>query len=128
MVPINTDDLEFNEATGMWVKYTVSKQRGESITNKFNVPLEYCQYLECYDHKLDEFQVSEGRLFKAYRTRKDGSGYYGKQPIGIHQISKFTIKMAEFLKLPNPSTYTGHALRRSAANVLAKAGASTSQL
>ena len=32
--------------------------------------------------------------------------------------------MAEFLNLPNPSTYTIHAMRRSAANVMAEAGAS----
>lgn len=128
MVAINTDDLEFNEVTGMWVKYTVSKQRGECISNKFNVPLEYCEFLERYDHKLHEFQVAEGRLFKAYRTRKDGSGYYTKQHMGSHQLCKFTIKMAEFLSLRNPSTYTGHALRRSCANILAEAGASTSQL
>lgn len=130
LIKLDTSDFEFNDTTGMWITYRVSKLRGESITNKFIVPLEYCQYLERYDHRLDECGAAEGRAFKTYRVRKnsntDDNGYYTKQPMGIHQLSKFTVKVAEYLQLPNPSTYTGHSLRRSTANVMAEAGASTS--
>ena len=61
LVALNCEDLEFNETTGMWVTYTVSKQRGESIKNKFNIPLEFCSYLEKYDHALDLCNVDSGR-------------------------------------------------------------------
>ena len=33
--------------------------------------------------------------------------------------------MAEFLKLENPKSYTGHSMRRSSANLIAEAGASS---
>lgn len=128
LISINCDDCDFNENTGMWVTYTVSKQRGEEIKNKFNIPLHYCQYLENYDHALYRCNASEGRLFKTYRKRQDGSTYYTKQPMGIHLIRKFTVKVAEFLNLPNAELYTGHSLRRSGANTLAEAGVSTTQL
>lgn len=128
LISIQNSDFEFNEVSGMWVSYCVSKQRGEEIKNKFNVPLEYCEYLERFDHALHNAGVAEGRIFKAYRCRKDGSGYYTRQVMGIHQLRKFTFKVAEYLKLPNPASYTGHALRRSAANVVAEAGASSTMM
>ena len=37
-------------------------------------------------------------------------------------------KVATFLKLPNPSLYTGHAFRRSSATLLADSGADLSLL
>lgn len=126
LASIQTDDFEFNETTGMWINYHVSKQRGEQITNKFNVPIAYCKHLELYDHKLHDSNASGGRFMKTYRSTKEGKSYYTNQPMGIHTIRKFTLKMAEFLKLPNPQLYTGHAIRRTAANVMAEGGASTS--
>ena len=36
------EDCEFNETTGMWISYKASKQRGEEVKNKFNIPLDYC--------------------------------------------------------------------------------------
>ena len=128
LVGINVDDLEFNETTGFWVSYNVSKQRGEEIKNKFNVPIAYCQYLKDYLDKLTENKLFEGRLMKTYRTTKSGIGYYTKQPMGVHVLAKFTVKMALFLKLENPTSFTGHAMRRSAANVLAEAGASNAMM
>jgi len=125
LVSIENTDFEFNESTGMWVSYTVSKQRGESIQNKFNVPLEYCQYLENFDKVLTEANLGEGRIFKTYRIRKSGEGYYVNQAMGKHILAKFPVVMASFLNLSNPSSYTGHSLRRSTANVLAEAGASS---
>ena len=112
LVGLNCEDLDFNESTGMWVSYTISKQRGESIKNKFNVPLQYCSYLETYDHALDRSNVGSGRLMKTFRMKRNDVGYYTRQPIGRNMIAKFTFKVAEFLKLPRPETYTGHAIRR----------------
>ena len=84
LVNINNDDFEFNEVSGMWINYNVSKQKGEVIKNKFNIPLEFCQYLENYDHALADCSASEGRLMKCFRRHQDGSGYYTKQPMGVH--------------------------------------------
>ena len=58
LVNINISDMEFDECSGMWVNYVVSKQRGEEILNKFNVPLDFCQYLENYDNKIYECKVN----------------------------------------------------------------------
>ena len=128
MVGLKTEDCTFDETSGMWIDYNVSKQRGEAIRNKFNVPLEYCGFLEAYDHELFRCQANEGRLFKTYRIRNDGTAYYTKQPMGIHFLSKINSKVANFLKLPNPERYTGHCFRRSSANALAEAGCSTTAL
>ena len=42
LVSQRLDDFEFNQVTGMWATYKVSKQKGESISNKFNIPLQNC--------------------------------------------------------------------------------------
>lgn len=125
LVNIDCEHFEFNETTEMWVSYNVSKQRGEQIVNKFNVPLELCKYLETYDNELDKCSAGKGRMFKTFRMRKDGSWYFTKQPMGVHFLRKISCKVAAFLKLPNPERYTGHCLRRSAANTLAESGMST---
>ena len=109
----------------MWITYKVSKQRGEEIRNKFSIPLEYCKYLEAYDNELSRFNVGSGRMFKTYRERKDGTWYYTKQPMGIHTLRKISCHVAGFLQLPEPEMYTGHYLRRSAANKLAEANVSS---
>jgi len=127
-VSFNVDDFEFNTQSGMWVNYTVSKQKGEQIKNKFNIPLEMCEYLEKYDNLLADCSANEGRFMKCFRIHKNSSRYYTKQPMGVHMLAKMTIKMATFLGLRNPTTYTGHAIRRSAANVLAEAGTSSAML
>ncbi len=86
LVNINCDDLSFDETTGMWVRYRVSKQIGESVVKSFNIPLEYCNYLETYDHALNTYNAGEGRLMKTFRKRKDGAGYFTKQPMGVHYL------------------------------------------
>ena len=128
LVGINCEDLEFNENTGMWVTYTISKQRGESINNKFNIPLQFCSYLETYDNALHRCNAGSGRFMKTYRVNKNCEGFYTRQPMGKNFLAKFTVKMANFLNLPNPETYSGHAIRRSSASIMAEAGTSTSQL
>ena len=45
--------------------------------------------------------------------------------MGKHTLAKISTKMAEFLKLENPKSYTGHSIRRSSANLIAEAGASS---
>jgi integrase len=45
-----------------------------------------------------------------------------RQCIGIHSIAAIPSKVAEYLKLPEPEKYTGHAWRRTAATVAVDAG------
>lgn len=61
-----------------------------------------------------------GRLFCQYRN-----GKFIKTPVGKNKISEIPKIIAAFLGLPNPSSYTGHALRVSSATVLADEGASS---
>lgn len=128
LIGINCEDLSFDESTGMWVDYKVSKQIGENVINTFNIPLEYCTYLENYDHQLYACNANNGRLMKTFRKRQNGKGYYTKQPMGIHYLRKISQDIARFLELPNPESYTGHTMRRTSATTLAETGASTSQL
>ena len=65
LVSLETSGLEFNDVTECWVKYVVSKQRGENMVNKFNVPLNYVQYLTQYCDVLKEADLYIGRLFKS---------------------------------------------------------------
>lgn len=51
------------------------------------------------------------------------SGKCINQPVGIHTIYGQSQEVAEYLGLPNPKTYTGHSLRRTAAKFLADEGA-----
>ena len=128
LVNINISDMEFDECSGTWVNYEVSKQYGQEIRNKFNIPLEFCQYLKNYDKKIYESNVNTGRLMKTFRRRKNGDGYFTNQPMGVNTLAKITVKMAEFLHLEKPETYSDHVLRRSATNRLAEQGATTMQL
>ena len=50
------------------------------------------------------------------------NGRCSTQPVGIHTLSKIPCKIAEYLKLPNSKEYTGHALRRTSASLLADTG------
>lgn len=50
------------------------------------------------------------------------------QPIGINKLRKNGQLIAEYLKLENPNTYTGHCFRRTSASVLVDAGADITAL
>lgn len=67
--------------------------------------------------------IEHSRFFLDYR-----SGKCTRQCVGINTIGGVPRKIAEFLKLPNPSTYTGHCLRRTSATILADAGADITTL
>lgn len=50
--------------------------------------------------------TENSRFFLGYR-----SGKCTRQSVGINTIGSIPRKIAEYLKLPNPSTYTGHCFR-----------------
>lgn len=54
--------------------------------------------------------------------------YKGGQPVDINSFGKFPMEIAKFLKLPNPSLYTGHCFRRSSATILSNSGATLTEV
>lgn len=58
------------------------------------------------------------RFFVSYQGQK-----CTKQPVGINTIRAIPKEIAQYLKLRNPESYTGHCFRRSSASLLADAGA-----
>ncbi len=64
-----------------------------------------------------------GRFFLNYRQNRCTS-----QPIGKNTFGKIPSKIASYLKLPDPSSFTGHCLRRTSATALADAGATMTNL
>lgn len=62
-------------------------------------------------------QTQHNRLFVYYRNNKCTA-----QPIGKNTFGQIPRKIATYLKLPEPSTYTGHCFRRSSATLLANSG------
>ncbi|KAJ8918304.1 hypothetical protein NQ315_014174 [Exocentrus adspersus] len=62
-------------------------------------------------------KVAGGRFFLRYVD-----GKCAIQHVGINTISKTFSKVASFLGLPDPESFTGHGMRRSSATLLANAG------
>ncbi|KAJ8914223.1 hypothetical protein NQ315_003586 [Exocentrus adspersus] len=60
------------------------------------------------------------KIFLSFRPNRCIS-----QPIGKNMFGKIPSKIAVYLGLPNPSSYTGHCLRCTSATALADAGASS---
>ncbi|KAK5639943.1 hypothetical protein RI129_010754 [Pyrocoelia pectoralis] len=63
------------------------------------------------------------RFFLSFRQNKCTS-----QPIGKNMFGKIPGKIAMYLGLPNPSSYTGHCLRHTSATALVNGGASMTKL
>jgi hypothetical protein len=62
--------------------------------------------------------ISHNRLFLCYRNEK-----CTLQPVGINTLSKIPSVVADFLKLPESESFTGHSMRRTSASLLSNAGA-----
>lgn len=64
-----------------------------------------------------EVKTDNSRFFMRYQ-----SGRCCNQPVGKNTISTIPNKIAQFLNLENPKTYTGHSFRRTSATLLANTG------
>ena len=91
---ITTDDVKIN------------------VCNEVNPIVIYRKY-----SSLRPKQSPHKSFFIFYRN-----GRCSTQPVGIHTLSKIPCKIAEYLKLPISKEYTGHALRRTSASLLADTG------
>lgn len=67
--------------------------------------------------KLRPADTKTSKLFLGYRN-----GKCIKQVVGKGMIGQFPKKIAEYLKLPNIKSYTGHSFRRTSATFLANGG------
>ncbi|XP_074109019.1 uncharacterized protein LOC141533835 [Cotesia typhae] len=68
--------------------------------------------------KLRPTKLATKRFFIGYRN-----GQCTTQNIGINTFGSMPQKVAKFLKLANPETYTGHSFRRTSTTLLADFGA-----
>lgn len=87
-----------------------------TITNQGNETVNYLEFYKKY-LALRPKQAKSAHLFLAMRD-----GKVTNQVVGRNTIGSWPSKIAQCLKLPDPSTYTGHAFRRSSATILANQG------
>jgi len=87
------------------------KPRTFVVTEEF-----YSTYKKYVNLRPKDIQTT--RFFLNYQN-----GKCTHQPIGINKFSKMPMIIANYLKLPDPESYTGHTLRRTSATLLADSGA-----
>ena len=105
------------------------KQRGEKIGSKFVVNAEMSSHIDKYLLEINTAfgDAIEGQLIKGTPVKKSGS-YYVNQNMGRNTMSEVGKDIAGVLNLENPSQYTSHCFRRSAATIAVENGATTQEL
>lgn len=91
--------------------------------NKSNQPKSFAMTEDMYNvykkyAKLRPLKISSKSFLIKYEK-----GKCGRQNIGINRIGNTPAIIAEFLKLDNPKSYTGHCLRRTGTTLLVTSGA-----
>jgi len=86
--------------------YFFSMKRNDELKCPIFLYKKYCSLIN---------SKKEGKLFKQFR-KKDGK--FVNQVLGINSIAGIPFIIATYLNLPNPETYTGHSLRRTASSTL----------
>lgn len=76
----------------------------------YEVCMQYIKLRQKVDANIDQFFMNYQR------------GKCTKQVVGINKFGKIPSQIAEYLKLENPSSYTGHCFRRTSATILVDAG------
>jgi len=110
-------DIE-DKDTVLIIKIPDTKNGVERIFTVLNPNnnIDFLAYIRRY-MALRPSDIATTRLFLKFNGNK-----CSKQPIGINTFGKIPSIIAEYLKLPNPSCYTGHSFRRSSATMLANSG------
>lgn len=88
------------------------------INNEENLLQYYHRYAKLRPNFMDH-----NRFFLNYKN-----GKCSRQPVGKNTFGSLPQKIAAFLKLPEPSLYTGHCFRRTSATFLADSGADITNL
>ncbi|XP_073964277.1 uncharacterized protein [Choristoneura fumiferana] len=116
LIRIRPEDVQKHSDQAMLVNL-YSSSSPSKLERSFVIRDEYVKIVEKYqalrppDTELDRFFIN-------YQQ-----GKCTRQAIGKQKLSEFPKKIAQFLNLPNPETYTGHCLRRTSACLLAQSGA-----
>ena len=114
---------------GIEVTHARAKQRSDCKETKFLIPRSgeqpnYAEIVEGYFYSVrNVLGKSTGRCWYTGRNN-----VFINAPMGKNYLGKIPLEMAQRLELENPSQYTFHSYRRSAATVAADAGASPEQL
>ncbi len=99
------------------------KGRGTQKTSSFIIDGElYVKVLDDYVSRFDKKQISEceGRFLRRLTAKGNGT----VQVIGKNMLASYPNQIADFLKLPEPERFTGHAFRRTGATLLSNSGVS----
>ncbi len=91
-------------------------QRSFTITNVENETIHYLEIIRKYI-RLRPSDVKSARMFLNFLK-----GKCTKQVVGKGTIGKWPMIIAKYLKLGNPTDYTGHSFRRTSATLLANKG------
>lgn len=93
-----------------------------SLPRSFTITSEMSKIVQKYI-ALRPNNIQTNRFFINYQHRKCTI-----QAIGINKFRKNPQRIAEYLKLESPESYTGHSFRRTSATVLVDAGADITAL
>lgn len=100
----------------------IGKRRTFIICNDDSADgVDYLEIIRSY-LKLRPREATSRRLFLRYSNE----ACYN-QPVGVNTISKIPFQIAKFLKLSQPTLYTGRCFRRTAASLLVDAGGDITQ-
>jgi integrase len=116
-------NLNKNDVNDNGSYFTVKIRDDKTHKNRFftisddDCPFQPCQLLRKY-MLLRPAHAKNDKFLVCYRNGKCAA-----QNVGIHRIGSVPKNVATFLKLENPETYTGHALRRSSATMIVEGGA-----
>lgn len=123
-------DALVDDELGTWVTYQPAKQRAAKKKAVFLVPKGPAQNaLKAYLESLSVAATTCKFMWHAinYVARGKSNGFRTSR-WGINSCRQVTVQAARSLELENPTAYTGHALRRSAATHLADKGRTPADL
>ena len=112
------------------VKFKRLKQRGEKNDGKFIVNADMSRHITKYlcDLKLQFGDEVKGQFIKGTPLKQNGTSTFVNQNMGKNTLCDIGKDIAKALNLPNPSSYTSHTFRRSAATIAVESGSTTQEL
>uniref|UniRef100_V5GSG8 Tyr recombinase domain-containing protein n=1 Tax=Anoplophora glabripennis TaxID=217634 RepID=V5GSG8_ANOGL len=115
-----TLDVNFKNFDDIIVVTIPDSKNGMSRTFTITSRLGSVSHLEILKKYIKirlEIKTEISRFFMRYQA-----GRCYNQPVGKNTLSMIPNKIAQFLKLEHPETYTGHSFRRTSATLLANTG------
>lgn len=119
LTKLTIDDIQ-DVSTALIIKLAETKTktpRTFTIVQNANNPIDHLGLYRKY-LSLRPSTITHRRFFVAYNN-----GRCNSQPVGRNTHGNLPFRIAEFLSLEDPKSYTGHCFRRSSATLLADAGA-----